>query len=142
MSWNDELGSWRALLTRCRRSCIGNFPPWRPLRKSNRLLLGNPELKSILSTLLPRAVALLGCDAIAIVLFDADPAGDTQAFAYEQYAGLPAQRDPRIIVSGIAGLKTACNYPAVQVVRNRQQPYFSSSAHPIATLRTFPLKRG
>src|SRR5438309_12005248 len=106
----------------------------------DRLLLGNPKLKSILSTLLPHAVDLLGCDAIAVLLFDPE-SDDARAFGYEQYAGIATQRDPRIIVSGVASLRTVCNYPAVQVVRNGQQPYFSSSAHPITTVRTFPLKK-
>jgi diguanylate cyclase (GGDEF)-like protein len=141
MSWNDEFGELARSFDSMSQKLHRQFSALETFAEVDRLLLGNPELNSILRTLLPPAVGLLGCDAIAVVLFDAEPAGDARAFAYEQYAGLPAQREPRIIGSGIAGLRTACNYPAVQVVRNRQQPYFSSSAHPIATIRTFPLKK-
>ena len=141
MSWNDEFGELARSFDSMSQKLHRQFSALETFAEVDRLLLGNPELESILSTLLPRAVGLLGCDAISVVLFDLESAGDARAFAYEQYAGLPAQRDPRIIVSGIASLRTACNYPAVQVVRNRQQPYFSSSEHPIVTIRTFPLKK-
>ena len=140
MSWNDEFGELARSFDSMSQKLHRQFSALETFAEVDRLLLGNPELKAILNTLLPRAVGLLGCDAIAVVLFDSDPAGDVRAFAYEQYAGLPAQPDPRIIVSGIAGLRTVCNYPAVQVVRNGQQPYFSSSIHQIVTIRTFPLK--
>lgn len=141
MSWNDEFGELARSFDSMSQKLHRQFSALETFAEVDRLLLGNPELKSILSTLLPRAVGLLGCDAISVVLFDEGSSGDARAFAYEQYAGLPAQREPRIIESGIAGLRTVCNYPAVQVVRNGQQPYFSSSAHHIVTIRTFPLKK-
>lgn len=141
MSWNDEFGELARSFDSMSQKLQRQFSALETFAEVDRLLLGNPDLRSILSTLLPRAVGLLGCDALAVVLFDPESAGDGRAFAYEQYAGLPAQRDPRIIVCGIASLRAVCNYPAVQVVRNSQQPYFSSSAHPVATLRTFPLKK-
>jgi diguanylate cyclase (GGDEF)-like protein len=141
MSWNDEFGELARSFDSMSQKLHRQFSALETFAEVDRLLLGDPELESILSTLLPRAVGLLGCDAIAVVLFDSGSPGDARAFAYEQYAGLPAQRAPRSIVAGIASLRTACNYPAVQVVRNGQQPYFSSSAHQIVTIRTFPLKK-
>jgi len=141
MSWNDEFGELARSFAAMSQKLHRQFSALETFAEVDRLLLGDPELESILSTLLPRAVGLLGCDAISVVLFDLESSGDARAVAYEQYAGLPAQREPRIIGSGIPSLRTACNYPAVQVVRNRQQPYFSSSDHPIVTLRTFPLKK-
>jgi diguanylate cyclase (GGDEF)-like protein len=142
MSWNDEFGELARSFDSMSQKLRRQFSALEAFAEVDRLLLGNPELQSILSTLLPRAVWLLGCDAVAVVLFDPESTRDARAYAYEQYAGQPAQRDPRIIVTGIAGLRSACNCPAVQVVRGtRQQPYFSASApHPIATIRTFPLK--
>ena len=141
MSWNDEFGELARSFDSMSQKLHRQFSALETFAEVDRLLLGNPDLNSILGTLLPRAVGLLGCDAISVVLFEPESAGDTRAFAYEQYAGRPAQRDPRIIASGIASLRTVCNYPAVQVVRNRRQPYFSSSTHEITTIRTFPLKK-
>jgi len=140
MSWNDEFGELARSFDSMSQKLQRQFSALETFAEVDRLLLGDPDLESILSTLLPRAVGLLGCDAISVVLFDPESAEDARACVYEQYAGLPAQRDPRIIVSGVASLRTVCNYPAVQVVRNRQQPYFSSSARQVATIRTFPLK--
>jgi len=141
MSWNDELGELARSFDTMSQKLRRQFSALETFAEVDRLLLSNSPLNSVLSALLPGAVEVLGCDAVSVVLFGTQPARDARAYAFEHYAGQPAQRDPRIIVSGIAGLRTACNCPAVQVVRSRQLPYFSPNApHPIGTIRTFPLK--
>jgi HAMP domain-containing protein len=141
MSWHDEFGDLARSLDSMSQKLKTQFAAQEAFAEVDRILLSHPELQSVFNTLLPRATGLLGCDAVSVVLFDPESAGDGQAYAYEHYASVPDRCEVRALFSGIASLRSASNFPAVQVIRNNQQLYFSPDApHPIVTVRTFPLK--
>lgn len=128
LNWNDEFGDLARSFGTMSGKLGRQFAALETFSDVDRLLLDEPELESILEKILPRIAAILSCERVAVLLFDAD-SGDS-ASVYEHCASsagrLPMRR--LSLAAAQTPLEWACFDPA--------------TSHEIRRIETLQLRHG